>query len=58
MVVTGDMIISDVLNMDRGTIPIFFRNGLHCLAVRWRLVRQSKRPVPCTGWIWICCSTN
>ena len=31
MVVTGDMIISDVLNMDRGTIPIFFRNGLHCL---------------------------
>ena len=31
MSVTKDMIISDVLNMDRGTIPIFFRNGLHCL---------------------------
>ena len=29
--VTKDMIISDVLNMDRGTVPIFFRNGLHCL---------------------------
>ena len=31
MVVTKDMIIADVLTMDRGTIPIFFRNGLHCL---------------------------
>ncbi len=29
--VTKDMIITDVLNLDRGTIPIFFRNGLHCL---------------------------
>jgi hybrid cluster-associated redox disulfide protein len=25
------MIIADVLNMDRGTVPIFFKNGLHCL---------------------------
>ncbi len=29
--ITKDMIITDVLNMDRGTVPIFFRNGLHCL---------------------------
>ncbi len=29
--VTKEMIIADVLNMDRGTVPIFFRNGLHCL---------------------------
>ena len=29
--VTKDMVISDVLEMDRGTIPIFFKNGLHCL---------------------------
>jgi len=25
------MIISEVLEMDRGTVPIFFKNGLHCL---------------------------
>ena len=31
MKVTKDMIISEVLNMDKGTIPIFFKNGLHCL---------------------------
>jgi hybrid cluster-associated redox disulfide protein len=31
MIVTKDMIISEVLEMDRGTIPIFFKNGLHCL---------------------------
>jgi hybrid cluster-associated redox disulfide protein len=31
MNVTKDMIISDVLNMDQGTVPIFFKNGLHCL---------------------------
>ena len=31
MTVTKDMIISDVLNMNRGTLPIFFKNGLHCL---------------------------
>ncbi|MDD2393006.1 MAG: DUF1858 domain-containing protein [Eubacteriales bacterium] len=29
--VTKDMIITDILEMDRGTVPIFFRNGLHCL---------------------------
>ncbi len=29
--VTRDMIITDILEMDRGTVPIFFRNGLHCL---------------------------
>ena len=29
--VTKDMIIADVLNMDRGTAPIFMRHGLHCL---------------------------
>lgn len=31
MTITKDMIIAEVLNMDRGTIPIFFRNGLQCL---------------------------
>lgn len=31
MIVAKDMIISDVLNMDQGTVPIFFKNGLHCL---------------------------
>ncbi|MGI6334226.1 MAG: DUF1858 domain-containing protein [Saccharofermentanales bacterium] len=31
MKITRDMIISEVLNMDRGTVPIFFKNGLHCL---------------------------
>jgi len=31
MTINKDMIISEVLNMDRGTVPIFFNNGLHCL---------------------------
>jgi hybrid cluster-associated redox disulfide protein len=31
MTITKDMIISEVLNMDKGTVPIFFKNGLHCL---------------------------
>lgn len=29
--VTKDMIIAEVLNMDRGTTPIFLNNGMHCL---------------------------
>ena len=29
--VTSDMIISEVLNMDKGTVPIFINNGLYCL---------------------------
>lgn len=29
--VTADMIIADVLKMDRGTIPIFLNSGMHCL---------------------------
>ena len=29
--VTPDMIITDVLSMDKGTIPIFLNNGMHCL---------------------------
>lgn len=29
--VTTDMIIADVLRMDRGTAPIFLSNGMHCL---------------------------
>lgn len=29
--VTKDMIIADVLNMDRGTVPIFLNSGMHCL---------------------------
>jgi len=29
--ITSDMIISDVLKLDKGTVPIFLNNGLHCL---------------------------
>ncbi|MDF2988311.1 MAG: hypothetical protein K0R50_3821 [Eubacterium sp.] len=29
--VTKDMIIADVLNMDRGTVPILLNSGMHCL---------------------------
>lgn len=29
--ITKDMIIADVLRMDRGTVPIFLNAGLHCL---------------------------
>lgn len=29
--VTSDMIIAEVLRMDKGTVPIFLNNGLHCL---------------------------
>lgn len=29
--VTKDMIISDILKLDRGTIPILLNSGMHCL---------------------------
>lgn len=29
--ITKDLLILDVLNMDRGTAPIFMKHGLHCL---------------------------
>lgn len=29
--VTKDMIISDILKLDRGTVPILLNNGMHCL---------------------------
>ena len=29
--IRSDMIISDVLKMDKGTVPIFIKNGMHCL---------------------------
>jgi hybrid cluster-associated redox disulfide protein len=29
--VTKDMIISDVLKIDKGTVPIFLNSGMHCL---------------------------
>lgn len=29
--ITKDMIIADVLRMDKETAPIFMRHGLHCL---------------------------
>lgn len=29
--VTEETIISDVLMMDKGTAPIFIKNGMHCL---------------------------
>lgn len=31
MKVTGDMIIMDILELDKTCIPIFMNNGLHCL---------------------------
>ena len=29
--ISKDMIIADVLDLDAGTAPIFFANGMHCL---------------------------
>jgi hybrid cluster-associated redox disulfide protein len=29
--ITPDMIIADVLKMDKGTVPIFLNSGMHCL---------------------------
>lgn len=29
--ITSDMIISDVLKIDNGLIPVFFESGMHCL---------------------------
>jgi hybrid cluster-associated redox disulfide protein len=29
--ITPDMIISEVLKIDKGTVPIFLNNGMHCL---------------------------
>lgn len=29
--VTKDMIIADVLALDKGTVPIFLNSGMHCL---------------------------
>lgn len=29
--VTKDMIISDILKLDKGTIPILLNSGMHCL---------------------------
>ena len=29
--ITPDMIIAEVLQIDRGVVPIFLDNGLHCL---------------------------
>lgn len=31
MEITKDMIIADVLNLDRNVVPIFFEHGLHCV---------------------------
>ncbi len=31
MTINKDMYIADVLNEHRNTVPIFFRNGLHCI---------------------------
>lgn len=30
-VITKDMTVADVLNMDNGVAPIFMNNGMHCL---------------------------
>jgi hybrid cluster-associated redox disulfide protein len=29
--IAKDMIISDVLKLDKGTVPIFLNSGMHCL---------------------------
>ena len=29
--ITSDMIISDVLKIDNGLVPIFFESGMYCL---------------------------
>ncbi len=29
--ITPDMIIADVLKLDKGTVPIFLNSGMHCL---------------------------
>jgi hybrid cluster-associated redox disulfide protein len=29
--ITTDMIISEVLQIDKGLVPIFFESGMHCL---------------------------
>lgn len=29
--ITKDMYLNDVLEMDQGVVPIFFDHGLHCL---------------------------
>ena len=29
--ITKDMIIMDVLRIDEGTAPVFFKNGMHCI---------------------------
>lgn len=29
--VTKDMIIADILKLDRGTVPILMNSGMHCL---------------------------
>lgn len=31
MEITKDMIIADVVNLDRGVVPVFFQHGLHCI---------------------------
>ena len=31
MKITENMIIGDVLKMDRGSAPVFMKNGMHCL---------------------------
>lgn len=29
--ISKDMIIADVMMMDRGVVPLFFKHGLHCV---------------------------
>lgn len=31
MAITKDMYIAEVLNSHQNTVPVFFKNGLHCL---------------------------
>jgi len=43
--ITKDMIIADVLQMDRGTAPIFINNGMHCLGCPSSMEKALKMPV-------------
>ncbi len=44
MKITRDMIISEVLNMDRGTVPIFSEAACIASAAQWRPPKPLKRP--------------
>ena len=40
--VTEDMIIADVLELDRNTVTVFFEHGLHCLGCMYSTAESLK----------------